>query len=144
MTNRYPLARLAEIRALRATGAAVDLAAALAGERDAEAEVTEARADVEAARAAARGATLVAGEAGAATAAWAVAQREAYAIRLRRDVERACARLTAREAELAEWRATVALARDTAISTRADQKVVELHRDRWEDAAKKKRERRED
>jgi hypothetical protein len=30
------------------------------------------------------------------------------------------------------------------VAARADQKVVELHRDRWEDAAKKKRERRED
>jgi hypothetical protein len=143
VTNRYPLARLAEIRALRATGAAVDLAEALAGERDAEAEVADARAEVEAARAAARAATLVAGESGSA-AAWAVAQREAYAIRLRRDVERASARLVQREAELAEWRETVAQARAAVISTRADQKVVELHREKWEDAAKKKRERRED
>jgi hypothetical protein len=141
VTNRYPLARLAEIRALRATGAAVDLAEALAGERDAETEVAEAQAAVEAARAAARAAALVVGDA---VAAWAVAQREAYAIRLRRDVERAGARLAAREAELAEWRATVAQARETAVAARADQKVVELHRDRWEDAAKKKRERRED
>jgi hypothetical protein len=141
VTNRYPLARLAEIRALRATGAAVDLAEALAGERDAETEVAEAQAAVEAARAAARAAALVVGDA---AAAWAVAQREAYAIRLRRDVERVGARLAAREAELAEWRATVAQARETAVAARADQKVVELHRDRWEDAAKKKRERRED
>ncbi|HUQ02279.1 MAG TPA: hypothetical protein VM261_07255 [Kofleriaceae bacterium] len=144
MPNRYPLARLAEIRALRATGAAVDLAEALAGERDAEAEVAEARAAVEAARVAARAATLVADAAGASSAMWAVVQREAYAIRLRRDVERAIARVTAREAELAEWRATVAQARETMISTRADQKVVERHREQWEDAAKKKRERRED
>ena len=35
-------------------------------------------------------------------------------------------------------------ARAHAIAARADHKVVELHRDRWEDAAKKKRERRED
>jgi hypothetical protein len=141
VTNRYPLARLAEIRALRATGAAVDLAEALAGERDAETEVAEAQAAVEAARAAARAAPLVVGDS---AAAWDVARREAYGFRLRRDVERAGARLVAREAELAEWRATVAQARETAVSARADQKVVELHRDRWEDAAKKKRERRED
>ena len=144
MTNRYPLARLAEIRALRATGAAVTQAEALAGERDAETEVAEARAAVDAARAAARGATLVAGEVGAAAAAWSVAQREADAIRLRREIERASARLAAREAELAEWRATVAQVRDAAIAARADHRVVELHREKWEDAAKKKRERRED
>jgi hypothetical protein len=140
-SDRYPLARLAEIRALRATGAAIDLAAALAGEAEAEAEVADARAAVDAARGAARAATLT-GE--TPLAAWQVAQREAYAIRLRRDVERAGERLRACEAELAEWRAAVAVARDHATSARADQKVVELHRDRWDAAAKKKRERRED
>lgn len=141
MTNRYPLARLAEIRSLRATGAAIDLAAALAGESEAETEVTEGRARVEAARAAARAATLTNRDA---APAWQVAQNEAYAIRLRREVERAQARLAACEADLAEWRAAVAHAREQATAARADHKIVELHRERWDDAAKKKRERRED
>lgn len=140
-TPRYPLARLAEIRALRATGAAIDLAAALAGETEAEAEVAEARAGVEAARGAARAATLT-GE--TPLAAWQVVQREAYAIRLRREVQRAEERLKVCEAELAEWRGAVEAARVSATAARADVKIVELHRDRWETAAKKKRERRED
>lgn len=140
MTNRYPLARLAEIRALRATGAAIDLAAALAGETEAETEVAEARSAVETARAAARAATLTSGD----SPAWLVARNAAYAIRLRREIERAQARLTSAEADLAEWRATVSHTRDQATSTRADHKVVEMHRERWDDAARKKRERRED
>jgi hypothetical protein len=140
-SDRYPLARLAEIRALRATGAAIDLAAALAGEAEAEAEVVDARAAVDAARGAARAATLT-GE--TPLAAWQVAQREAYAIRLRREVERVVERLRACEAELAEWRGAVAAARENATAARADHKVVELHRDRWDAAEKKKRERRED
>jgi hypothetical protein len=138
---RYPLAKLAEIRALRATGAAIDLAAALAGETEAEQAAADARAAVDAARGAARAVTLT-GE--TPLAAWQVAQREAYAIRLRRDVQRAEDRLATYETELAEWRSAVAAARDQSTSARADQKVVELHRDRWETAAKKKRERRED
>ena len=141
MTNRYPLARLAEIRALRATGAAIDLAAALAGESAAETEVTEARASLEAARAAAREFSLTGADS---APAWSIVQREAYAIRLRRDIERAQVRLAACEADLAEWRAAVAHARDQATAARADHKIVELHRERWDDAAKKKRERRED
>ena len=141
MTNRYPLARLAEIRAQRATGAAIDLAVALAGEAEAETEVAEARAAVETARTLARGATLTGV---AAAPAWDAVRREAYAIRLRREVERAQGRLAAHETDLAEWRAVVAQARDQATSARADHKVVELHRERWEDADKKRRERRED
>lgn len=141
MTNRYPLARLAEIRALRATGAAIDLAAALAGEADAEAEAAEARAAVEQARAASRAFPLTPATP---SPAWAVARRDAYALRLRRDVDRALAHLATCEAALAEWRSTVSHARDQAIAARAEKKVVELHRDRWQDAAKKKRERRED
>ena len=141
MTNRYPLARLAELRAARATGAAIDLAAALAGETDAEADVTDARAAVDGARAAARAATLTTTES---APAWAVSRNDAYAIRLRREIDRAQARLATAETALAEWRATVSQARDQATAARADHKVVELHRERWDDAEKKKRERRED
>jgi len=139
--HRYPLARLAELRAQRATGAAIDLAAALAGEAEAEADVAEARVAVDAARAAARACSLTPAPA---SPAWEVARRDAYALRLRRDVDRACAHLAACAQALAEWRAAVSDARAHAIAARADHKVVELHRDRWEDAAKKKRERRED
>lgn len=141
MSNRYPLARLAEIRALRATGAAIDLAAALAGEAEAETDVAEARAAVDAARTAARTFTLAAT---GSTPAWSVVQRDAYAIRLRREIDRSLVRLAACESDLAEWRATVESARDQAVTARAEHKVVERHRERWEDADKKKRERRED
>jgi hypothetical protein len=140
-SDRYPLAKLAEIRALRATGAAIDLAAALGGETEAESEVEDARRALDASRAAARAATLTGATP---VAAWQVAQREAYAIRLRREVERAQVRLAECEAALAEWRETVAAAREHATAARAEKKVVELHRDRWDAAAKKKRERRED
>ncbi len=141
MITRYPLERLAELREVRATGAAIDLAAALGGEAAADAEVTAARAAVEAARAAARGVPL----AGAtAVPAWAVIQREAWAMRLRRELARCQARLAAVEAERDEWRTAVALGREQATSARADHQVVERHRERWEDGERKKRERREE
>lgn len=146
MTNRdgarYPLARLAELRALRATGAAIDLAEALAGEAEAEREVADAGGAVEQARAAARGAAVLAGEKPARV--WEIARNDAYAIRLRREVQRAEVRLRECERELAEWRETVASAREQATAARGEQRVVEMHRERWEEAVKKKRERRED
>jgi hypothetical protein len=71
-----------------------------------------------------------------------VARRAAWALRLRRDVSRAEARLAEREAACAEWRQAVAEARDQAVSARAERQVVERHRERWEDTEKKKRERR--
>jgi hypothetical protein len=147
VSGAYPLERLAELRALRAAGAAIDLAAALRGEAAAEDEVRSARAAVEAARWAARGAALV-GAPGPdddrGEPAWQVARRAAWAVRLRRDVARAEARLADREAACAEWRQAVAQARDQATSARADNQVVERHRERWEDSERKRRERRED
>ena len=140
-SGAYPLEQLAELRALRATGAAIDLAVALRGEAAAEAAVHEARAAVEAARAAAQAVTLVDG---GSEPAWQVARRAAWASRLRRDVTRAQARLADREAACAEWRQAVAQARDQATSARADNQVVERHRERWEETERKRRERRED
>ena len=145
MSPRYPLERLAEVRAMTAAGAAIDLAAALRGEAEAEAAVAEAVAAVTAAQVAARAVALLDHGDGASPApAWQVARQEAWATRLRRDVVRAQARLVQREAERGEWRGAVALAREQAVSARAEHQVVERHRERWEGAEKKKRERRED
>ncbi len=141
VTSRYPLARLAELRAQRATGAAIDLAAALAGLAEAEAQVEAATAAVAAATAAARAMPLVGG---AETAAPEVLRRAAYGERLRRDLERARARLAIRQAERDEWQAAVVHAQGRMTEARAEHRVVERHRERWQDVAAKRRDRRED
>ncbi len=136
----YPLVRLAALRAQRAAGAAIDLAAALRGHDEAEAALARAVARHTGAVAAARGVVLC--EAGP-TPVWAIARREAYGIRLRRDVERARVGVTAREGELAGWREMVSAARGQVVTTRAEREVVDRHRSRWQEDQRRARERRE-
>ncbi|HVK78319.1 MAG TPA: hypothetical protein VM734_33670 [Kofleriaceae bacterium] len=139
--DRYPLERLATLRAQRAAGAAIDLAAALRGEADAEAARAAAVERRDRAVAAARAIAL---SDGGAAPVWAISRREAYAIRLRRDADRAGEALAAREAELAGWRELVAAARAQMTEARAEREVVDRHRARWQDDQRRDRARRDE
>lgn len=138
MTTRYPLAELATLRGTRAQATALELGEALAAEVRAVAAVEVAAARQAACVAAARAATLLDGEP---LAAAAVARRAAYALRLRRDVERASAHLAARQTELGRARAAVAQARGQVVDARGEREVVERHRERWTDARRRARDR---
>ena len=141
MTTSYPLAGLATVRGTRAEATALELGAALALERAAEAAVAAAVRAHGASVTAARAATLIDD---APQPAWAVARRAAYALRLRRDVDRARTALTARRAELTRAQALVAQARAHATEARGEREVVDRHRERWTDEQRRVRERRED
>lgn len=138
VTTRYPLAELATLRGTRAQATALELGAALAAETRAVAAVEAARARRAAWVAAARAVTLLDGEP---LVAAAVVRRAAYALRLRRDVERAAADLAARQAELVRAQAVVAEARGQVVDARGEREVVERHRERWTDDRRRARER---
>ncbi|MBK9034683.1 MAG: hypothetical protein IPL61_26030 [Myxococcales bacterium] len=137
---RYPLARVGELRAEVATERVRDLASALADEVEAEAALAGTAAAVARLQAAIAAAGALAGP----RPAWALAQRDAYAARLRRDLDRARAAQTSAAAALAERRTTTAAARGAAATARAERDTIERHRTDWDDAQRKTRERRED
>jgi|GEM_PF-2924824 len=137
-SSRYPLERVASLRADAASTTVRELAIALT----AEAEAEQSLADSEAAVARAEARARVTDDRGG--PAWQLAQREAYRVRLRREVVAARARRDARVAALELRQRATAEARALATSARAEREVVERHRAEWTDAQRKARERAED
>ena len=137
---RYPLARVRELRADTATERTRALATALAGLADAEAAVLA----IEARRARLRGTLTDATALTAPAPAWALAQRDAYASRLRRDLAAIDAALTTARALVATRTAEVETARTATAHARAERDTVDRHRADWNDAQRKARDRRED
>jgi len=136
---RYPLERVRELRADAATDRARDLASCLADETTAEAAVARADAAVERLR------VQLATDAGPGPQpAWALAQREAYRARLRRDLALAERRRAAADAALATARAATDAARDRVATARAERDAVDRHRADWDTAQRRTRERREE
>jgi hypothetical protein len=136
---RYPLERVRELRADAATDRLRDLASGLADETAAEAAVARAREGVDRLRAA-----LAAPDDAGPQPAWALAQREAYRARLRRDLAQAERRLADADATLAARRASTDAARDRAAHARAERDAVDRHRADWDTAQRQTRERREE
>lgn len=138
MTSRYPLHELATLRGTRARATALELGQAIAGEARAQAALDAARAGLTAAEAGARAATLVDD---APLSAAEVARRAAYALRLRRAVDRARTLLATRADDLARAQALVAQARAAATEARGEREVVDRHRERWTDERRRARDR---
>jgi hypothetical protein len=136
---RYPLERVAALRADAAAATVRELAAALTDEADAEVALAGADDVVARAEAAVRGCTL-----DGAGPAWALARRDAYRARLVRELGAARDRRAARAATLELRRHATALARALATTARAEREVVDRHRAGWSDARRKARERAED
>ena len=137
---RYPLARVRELRADTATERTRALATALAALADAESAVLA----IEARRARLRGTLTDATALTAPAPAWALAQRDAYASRLRRDLAAIDAALTTARALVATRTAEVETARTATAHARAERDTVDRHRADWNDAQRKARDRRED
>lgn len=141
MTTPYPLAALSTVRDQRAHATALDLGAALADEARAQAAVDAASARRAAGARAAQAATLVEDQP---LPAWAIARRAAYAVRLRRDLERATAALASAQDDLSRAQAVVTAARGHATLARGEREVVDRHQARWTEAQRRARDRRDE
>lgn len=139
-SGRYPLERIAALRADTADERVRDLAAALAAETEAEAALATRTATVTRLEGARRDAARLDGPA----PAWALARQAAWAIRLERDLTAARARRDAAQRDLAARRAEADAARAAAAQARAERTAVERHREDWDDRERKRRERAED
>ncbi|MEZ4398690.1 MAG: hypothetical protein R3B06_01630 [Kofleriaceae bacterium] len=134
---RYPLERLAEVRADAAEQETLELARALADEGAAEAAVAQAEAVVAALRSRLTDASRVDDP----VPAWRLRQHDAYRGRLVRDLDAARARHRAAAATLVRCQAATATARDRTAAARAERDAVDRHRSDWDDRQRKARDR---
>lgn len=137
---RYPLARVRELRADTATAQTRAQTRALAALTDAEAAVVALDARRARLQATLRDATALTAPA----PAWALAQRDAYASRLRRELATFDAAITTARAHVVTRAAEVDAARAATATARAERDAVDRHRDDWHDAQRKARDRREE
>ncbi|MEO8703720.1 MAG: hypothetical protein ABI867_26960 [Kofleriaceae bacterium] len=138
--TQYRLAPLREARSRDERVKRGDLAVAVGAATATAADVAAAAARVETVRAtlAAAKVTAILGTARA------LADRERYLARLRRDLDAAIAEHLRAEAAHAGRLERIDLARGTLVRARADREVIERHFERWRTEAKKLVERRDD